>query len=67
MSGNVPIININTDDLHNCGKQLGFLCAEFIEGFTEGVAEYYAAREAARKDEEKTEAGKQASAEDEKE
>ena len=63
----MPILNIDTDDLRNCGEQLGFIFAELYEGFMKGMHDYYEARERVKKDKEAAEEEDQAAADADKE
>lgn len=45
----MPVLNINTAEIRRSGRELGFIVAEFIDGFMEGIEEYHTALEAARK------------------
>ena len=60
-------LNINTDDLRNCGEQLGFIFAEFCEGFMKGMRDYNEARERVKKDKEAAEEENRAAADADKE
>ena len=45
----MPVLNINTAEVRRSGRELGFIFAEFLDGFMEGIEEYHTALEAARK------------------
>ena len=42
-------LNIDTNELHKYGRELGFILAEFVQGFIEGIDDYKKALEAAEK------------------
>jgi len=44
-------IHIDTNDLHIAGRCLGYVLAEFVEGFREGARAYFADLEKVMKEE----------------
>lgn len=48
-------IHIDTNDLHIAGRCLGYVLAEFVEGFREGASAYFADLEKVMKEEAKKE------------